>query len=762
MRTWSWLLNASLFLSISGASSLAQTPPPIITSAPLSEVALDVSLNGIPVGGALFLQRGEALFIAEEDLQRWRVRALIGEVIEHDGVRYRPLSAYSGTSTVDPTTLSAEITIDATMFPLTEFRVSQSTKPLPQQAGIGAFVNYSVTASASSQGMAWSTQTTGGLFGPAGVITTDVKAQGNRQSANVVRLETTFRREFPTTGERLQLGDNTTPSGAWGSSVRFGGVQWTFGNAHHPAVDSSPALDVEGLASRPSRVEVFVERSRIWLRDVPPGPFRFVNIPVSGSNGVARIVVTDDRGKQKEWSVPFARYEPLLRAGLMDNTVSAGLQREDFGVSSNSYGSAFGLVTSRWGVRDDLTVAGRLEVTSMHQAVGVSASTWWRGVGLLRGALGGSYAGGLWGAFAEADVSGNTGPWNYSSSVTWRTPGFTQLGGASPSLMKVQGSLGYSTGFSSIGLGASWSKSEDGNQISQLSASYQQPLSKTTALSLGASQSFGAVPSTRAFARLQMSLDPQKSASVEGSADGARVSLQHSKTPESPFSYQVSAEAGRQGASGHAGASWSTPVAELGATTHVTEKSFNGSVTASGAVGMLEGQLFAGRSEGGGYALVRVAGFPNVRVYLNNNLVGRTDAQGKLVVTGLKPLTKNWLSIEVADLPLQADLGETVIAAVPLPGNSVEVNFSVRKVHAAVLNLMLSDTEPVPAGAVVRVEGSAEDFPVAENGFTYVQGTTRKLTLTAFWEGKQCSAHIDFPESDDPMPELGRVKCEGG
>ena len=62
------------------------------------------------------------------------------------------------------------------------------------------------------------------------------------------------------------------------------------------------------------------------------------------------------------------------------------------------------------------------------------------------------------------------------------------------------------------------------------------------------------------------------------------------------------------------------------------------------------------RRIGRAFGLVDLPGFPDVRVYLDNREAGRTDADGRLLLPGLRPYESNRVRLEVDDLPLDAEI----------------------------------------------------------------------------------------------------------
>ena len=177
----------------------------------------------------------------------------------------------------------------------------------------------------------------------------------------------------------------------------------------------------------------------------------------------------------------------------------------------------------------------------------------------------------------------------------------------------------------------------------------------------------------------------------------------------------------------------------------------------SGAATLLDGQLRAARSVNDSFAVVDVAELPNVPVYINNQLVSRTDASGRAMLHDLLPYQVNRISIDPLDLPLDTQIDMRMIEVAPTFRSGVVVRFPVERIRAGVFKLVMPDGTAVPAGAVVKFNG--ELFPVALDGAVYVTGFDHALSATAAWAGHECSFRVAPPPANDPLPDMGTVVC---
>ncbi|MBC7454540.1 MAG: fimbrial biogenesis outer membrane usher protein [Massilia sp.] len=181
--------------------------------------------------------------------------------------------------------------------------------------------------------------------------------------------------------------------------------------------------------------------------------------------------------------------------------------------------------------------------------------------------------------------------------------------------------------------------------------------------------------------------------------------------------------------------------------------------SASGAVALLGGQAFLARRLGDSFAVMRVPGFPGVLVYAENQPVARTDRSGAALVPSLHPYQKNRLSIEQADLPLDAQIGALEASAVPYYRSGYDLVFPVGRANGALLRVVTPDGQPLPAGAELHIAGRADTFPVAQDGQAYVTGLAARNELSAVLGSTVCRFALAYVATPAPQPDLGTFVC---
>ena len=166
----------------------------------------------------------------------------------------------------------------------------------------------------------------------------------------------------------------------------------------------------------PSTLDVYLNNSKTYTQEVPPGPFQVNNLPLI-SGGEARLVLRDAAGREVETTLPFYTSPQLLREDLTYFSVETGYPRIHFGTESNDYvGKAFASMSVRHGIYDWLTVEGHAEeVAGLYNGgAGILART--GDFGILSAAASGSWYQGQGGL--QTYLSFETKIWGVSLSAS--------------------------------------------------------------------------------------------------------------------------------------------------------------------------------------------------------------------------------------------------------------------------------------------------------------------------------------------------------
>jgi outer membrane usher protein len=159
------------------------------------------------------------------------------------------------------------------------------------------------------------------------------------------------------------------------------------------------------------------------------------------------------------------------------------------------------------------------------------------------------------------------------------------------------------------------------------------------------------------------------------------------------------------------------------------------------------------------FAVAQLKGYPGVGVGLGGNVATTTDAAGIAFIPYLSPYQNNQVRLNAQDLPISAQLDSLEQVVVPSWRSAVKVDFPVRGGRAALVKIHQENGEPVPAGAVVRIQGQTEEVYVGRRGEAFVTGLEAANDLRVSWRGGECALRVVLPAANDDVLRLGPLTC---
>ncbi|MGH8544276.1 MAG: fimbria/pilus outer membrane usher protein [Gammaproteobacteria bacterium] len=775
------VLLGGIALSLSGVQSTAVSAP--TRDAPgfklrkvsaqetqgYSQVWLSVRINGAETGAPkrLLISADGRLLATATDFQDWRIAPPAVPAAFFRGIEYFALDAVPGLSyQLDERTQELNIEGSPDIFAATVLGVPSQRFALPGEIDLGGFLNYDLQFQHQRRTATWTGLIELGLFHRLGVGTATTLARDIGDQNSFTRLETTWTADDPERLSTLRLGDAIGRPGAWGGSVRFGGIQWGTNFATQPEFITFPLPTLSGEARIPSTVELFANSALRLQQSVPPGPFEIPNVPLITGAGDVQLVVRDLLGRQRVLVVPYYVSQALLRAGLTDYTFDLGFERENFGIESNDYGRGFGAATYRAGVTDRLTAEARAEVLKDQQALGFSASYLWPIIGVANAALVASSSDAGGGGLFALGLDRQARRVSYGVQSQWTTPHFAQLG-------RVQGELRQTTlarvsvspdGSDTFSLSYLLQDNRSQPRVEFVSVGYDRNIFRDYHLSVFALQSLTGVRDTSFGITLTLAFGERSNASVNWTQQNAdhqsAFQIQRNLPEGTGLGYRLLGLEGTDSRA-EAGVFYQNDIGTFGAETSQFGDADAYRLSASGGLAALGNEAFLARRISESFAVVRVGNYPNVGIYAENQPVARTNSRGTALVPRVRAYEKNNIGIEQADLPLDARFAALRMDVTPAFRSGVLADFGVRPANAALLTIVLSDRSPLPAGAIVRVVGGKEQFPVALRGEVYVTELARFNRLEARWRGQRCRFEVRLPKAAGPLPRLGPFECRG-
>ena len=710
-----------------------------------------------------------AVFVAAADFAQWRLRVPDAAALVHAGERYYPLAALPGlVASVNESAQALVIEAPAALFPATPIDVAAAPAPLPRRSASGGFLNYNLLASHESGATSTAASLELGLFGASGVLTNSGTVGDGDSVPHWTRLESTWTYAMPSRIAALRAGDAISRAGAWGHALRFGGVQLATDFATRPDLVLSPGEAVAGQAIVPSTVDVFVNNALVAQQPVRPGPFSITNIPPVTGAGNVTLVIRDELGRDQVITRPFYASQALLRPGLDDFSVEAGWLRRNFGIASDDYGPWFASATFRRGLSSEATGEVRAEAEAGLANVGASGDVLVGELGIVDTSLAAGRNRVGSGARVAVGFERQSPGLSLAVHGAWASPRFRQLGDFESTLTVEReviatagygfgrfgtasiayvdrhyreqsaaaiASFGYSLGLDRWGyLAASLTRVRGDGGSTAINVIWTVPFGTATSTTLGVDRVRGAGAN-----RDEVSLSAQRNLPA-----GEGVGWRLRASDNGPRQAQIDVQ-GRY-------ASLSAEVAEV-------QRRTGERVSLTGGIGAIADSLFVSRTIDDSFGLVRVRGYPDVRVYAQNQEIGRTDASGSLVVPRLLAYQRNALRIEQADLPFDAEFDALVQEAVPYARNGVVVDFAVRPARGALVTFVLENGQPAPSGARASIDGSERSFAIANDGVAYLAGLAAQNRVVLSWRDRTCTVAFDVPATGDPQPRLGPFVC---
>lgn len=738
---------------------------------------LAVRVNGVDQAliTAQALRKGDELALPLDVWGQLHLKPPAAAPLMHEGLPYQRLSSLAGLRwEIDEASQTLVIDAPASAFAGTRVGLDAET-PRPAVAStVGGYANYDLQWQRNGAGGAvasrsWSTALVElGGFGTVGTGRVTGLLREGLDMPSWVRLDTSWTIDQPSRMASLRIGDAIGKSGAWGRSLRFGGLQWSTDFSVQPGFLSFPLPSMQGEAVLPSTVDLYINSSQRLQRQVPAGAFDLTEVPLVTGQGEVRMVVRDLLGREQVVVQPYYVSPSLLRPGLHAYSYELGVVREDYGLVSNRYGRVLATATDRLGISERFTRELRAEVLGRQRSAGATGLWLLPAFGTVNLSAVGSDAPRGTGALLGAGAERQAPDWSGSVQLRAASRRFSQAGEGPTGAPRLSLSIGLGTTWRGSGIGVSYLQQDGwrGESHRIVAVNTARQLGRLGTLGVVALRDHATGGYTLAVS-LSHTLDDRSmaTASATRSRDAGQaarydsVQLQRN-LPDGPgLGYQVSAERGvfdRYTAQ----AAWQTERAVLSAGVARAGQNEEARAGASGGLAWLGDSVFLSRRIDGSFAVVEVADYPGVQLLHDNRPAARTDPRGRALVSGLRGYEANRISIDPADLPFDADVDALEALVTPPARSGVALRLGVERVRSASFRLVGSDGTALPPGSALRIAGSSRSFPIGFDGKAFVSGLAGRTRVQARWPGHECSAWLPDVDDRGEVPELGTVRCE--
>jgi outer membrane usher protein len=703
-------------------------------------------------------------------------------------------TAFGGKFTYDEPTQSIAIDLlDKQRVARAFDAIGEAASALPARADWGSVLNYTLFGSGTSgpeKHMAFSGASASldaRIFGPYGTLSqTAILGTTTARDLTALRLDTTFAYSDPRSLITYRGGDAITGGLAWTRPIRFGGVQVQRNFALRSDLVTAPLPTFSGSAAVPSTLDVYLNNTKTYTQDVPPGPFQVNNLPLI-SGGQARLVLRDAAGREVETTLPFYTSPRLLREGLTYFSAEAGFPRIRYGTESDSYiERAFAAASVRRGVFDWLTVEGHAEAGGGLYNGGIGALIRTANMGVLSLAASastvsaqtgfqayGSFETNIFGLTINASSTRTFGAYNDLASTT--APIANTFAALHPTLAASTAppkaldriSVGMRLpDLSSLGLSFVHLETAAGDTSNLFSAAWSRRIFANSQIFVTAFMDVKQQDNYGVFGGISVPFGDKASVSVgaTSSATGTSITADASR----PLSSQIGSYGWRvresEGASSFrsAAGSYRTSGAAVQAGIEQSGRTIRTMAQAEGAIAFIGNSVFFSNRIDDAFAIVD-AGAPGVPVFYENRPYGETDKNGQLLVPNLRAYSANRISIDPKGLPVNTEIEKTDDVVAPADRSGVVVRFKTKTaVQSAVVIFAGADGKPIHVGSGGRLDGAdGEDgeFIVGYDGRAFIKNLKSSNTAVLTTDAGECRASFDYAPAGDRQIVIGPVPC---
>lgn len=637
----------------------------------------------------------------------------------------------------------------------------------PAKSDMGALLNYDVYVTGGGKARVQASLFhEARLFGPAGIFST-TGALRTGGAKRYIRYDSYWRWSDERSMTTIEAGDIITRSLPWASAVRLGGLQVSRDFSVRPDIVTYPLPEFAGSAALPSTVDLIVDGQRIAGARINPGPFALDTLPPINGYGQANLIVTDMHGRSVATAMPFYVSSALLRPGLTDYSAAVGAFRRGYGIRNFDYTGLAATASARHGVTAGITLEVRAEIADDASVAGGGAVVKLGNLGVLNASYSRSFGhardGNQWTVGYEYQTRGvSVGLRHTRQSSDYvdlglldrDQSGWEQLTAATASL-----SLGRA---GTLGVAYFDVRQEYGRDVRLANIAWSLPLWGDSRVYASASRDF-TVHSWSGALTLSVPLGGGTiSGGIARDQNGrsaARADYSRSVPTDGGFGWNASAVT-ENGSSPYLRGDliWRTQPVQLRGGAYGRDD-VTGWFGASGSLVFMDGSLFAANRVADAFAVVSTNGEEGIPVRYENQLIGKTNGKGQLLVPSASAYYSARYDIDTLSLP--ATLRTPVVSqrVAIAAGSGHIIRFPVEHMTAARATLRDAAGQLIPAGAAVIINDSTSTY-VGWDGLLFIeQVSTQNHIAISLPDGGICRADFAADPKADDIIELGNLIC---
>ncbi|MFZ4288945.1 fimbria/pilus outer membrane usher protein [Variovorax sp. HJSM1_2] len=757
-------------MALSGSPVAAQPlPPPPSRNAPAQVMLyLELVVNEQSSGKVVPVQfRNGHYWVQTETLRALHVHAepgpdgrtavdlIAGVQVQYDSIGQR-----------------LKISVPPEWLPTQELGDETAMQAFAASASNGALLNYDLYVSKPDQASAnASLLSEQRVFGTWGTVSNTGVYRDTLQERGYIRYDTRWTNSNTDDIRSYSLGDLIAAPLAWGSAVRLGGVQFARNFTVRPDLITYPLPQFRGQAAVPSAVDLFINGYKAGSENVQPGPFALNTMPYINGAGEASMVTTDALGRQVVTTVPFYVANTLLRKDLTDYSFSLGALRRHYGTRNFSYGPAAASAAYRIGLSDGFTLETRAEVAPSLLVGGVGGGVGLGSFGVVNAALSQSEVRGSGGQQVNYGYQYNGRSYGVGVQQTMRSHGYSDLtnydtAGLHLARRSTQANASLSLGEAGAFSAAYFDVTAADQQRTKLvSLSYNKSLGSNIFLSISANKALGG-GDLAVQLQLTFALDERNMLSLgalnDGKNTGSQVNYSRTTPSDGGLGWNLAyANNGNTSNYRQASGTWRTNYTQVQGGVYAHGKTSSSWLGAMGSVVWMDGGLFAANRINDAFMLVSTNGVADVPVRYENQLIGRTNRNGHILVPGVPGYYPARIEIDALDLPDYMQVPQSQQRLAVRSGSGALASFLIQKTLAARITLVDPLGQPMPMGSSVQHVQSGQNTVVGWDGLVYLEGLSTQNELLVRSPGnRQCRVVFTLDVDSHEVLRIGPLTCK--
>lgn len=642
---------------------------------------------------------------------------------------------------------------------------------------------------------------------------TDTQYTKNELNSDFLRLMSYVTYERPRHLQWITLGDMFASSGSLGSTINIGGLGISKVYKMNPYLVRQPTMNFSGAAALPSQVDIYVDGVLTGRRNIMPGQFEIQNLNYYGGTRNVDLVIRDPFGIEQrfQYSVYFER--TLLKNQFHEYSYNIGWLRENYGMRSNEYGKPAFSAFHRYGVTDWLTIGasgeaaddvynGSIESTFL---VPFSAGVMTMGLAGSKSQSITGWAGALSHSYQNRKFSSSTFFTKYSSDYANIADRLSSS--AVDYVASIEASY-YMTQWGALSVGYWQQSSYDAGDKKIASAHYSYNL--TNSLTLGTSIQAIKSDSEETDYQFSLSLNYHSPKGLraygqyQSTRDGNNETIQISRDQPTGEGWGGEIYANREGRNSSGTSEIINPRLQYNGRygTYTWDSYFQDSgnfkqevhnIGVAGSVVYAGGFFGLTRPVNDSFGFVMVDRLSDVPVSVNNQVIGKTDKSGLLIIPTLQSYNINNVDLTTKDIPMNYRISEVSRKISPSIWSGSCISLDAQKITAVTGTLfMQKDGRKTPLEYVemsVKVGDRNFAYPTGKGGEFYMENIlpeekqgekTDRYSCRAIAElrksggnmikpGKypaivehergKCELIIIFPETEETITDIGEIEC---